>query len=125
MAKIDIVHVPFKGGGPALIDVMSGNTQMCMGSLLQMIPYKESGKLRIIATGGMKRSVTLPEAPRGKESGVPGYEANNWWGIVPPAGTPEPIISRLNKEVAVIMASADMEKRPQPEGATPMPRAPQ
>jgi tripartite-type tricarboxylate transporter receptor subunit TctC len=125
MAKIDIVHVPFKGGGPALIDVMSGNTQMCMGSLLQMIPYKESGKLRIVATGGMKRSATLPEVPTVNESGVPGYEANNWWGIVMPAGTPEPIISRLNKEVAVIMASADMQKRLQSEGAVPMTMSPQ
>ena len=120
MAKINIVHVPFKGGGPALIDVMSGNTQLCMGSLLQMIPHKDSGKLRVIGTGGKQRSPTLPDVPTISESGLPGYEANNWWGLVAPAGTPEPIIARLNKEVGQIMASADMKKRLSQEGGEPM-----
>lgn len=119
MAGVNIVHIPFKGGGPAMIDVIAGNTQMCMGSLLQMIPHMQSKRLRVIGTGGAKRSPTLPDVPTIAESGVPGYEANNWWGIVAPTGTPQSVISRLDKEVAAVVASAETKKRLQSEGAEP------
>lgn len=119
MAGVNITHIPFKGGGPAMIDVIAGNTQMCMGSLLQMLPHNASKRLRVIGTGGVKRFPALPDVPTIAESGVPGYEANNWWGIVAPTGTPEAVINRLNKELTVIVASADTKKRLESEGAEP------
>ena len=123
MAKVDIVHIPFKGGGPAMIDVIAGNTQLCMGSLLQMLPHMHSKRLRVIGVGGAKRSPTLPDVPTISESGVPGYEANNWWGFVAPAGTPQDVIARLEKELAAISSSADTKKRLQAEGGEPLYRA--
>jgi tripartite-type tricarboxylate transporter receptor subunit TctC len=119
MAGVNIVHIPFKGGGPAMIDVIAGNTQMCMGSLLQMLPHINSKRLRILGTGGAKRSPTLPDVPTIAESGVPGYEANNWWGLVAPTGTSREIIARLEKEMTVISASAETKKRLEAEGAEP------
>ena len=122
MAKVDIVHIPFKGGGPAMIDVIAGNTQLCMGSLLQMLPHMHSKRLRVIGVGSAKRSPTLPEVPTISESGVPGYEANNWWGFVAPTGTPQDVIARLDKELAAISSSADTKKRLQAEGGEPLHR---
>jgi len=119
MAGVNIVHIPFKGGGPAMIDVIAGNTQMCMGSLLQMLPHINSKRLRILGTGGAKRSPTLPDVPTIAESGVPGYEANNWWGLVAPTGTPQDVIARLEKEMTTISASAETKKRLEAEGAEP------
>jgi tripartite-type tricarboxylate transporter receptor subunit TctC len=119
MAGLNIVHIPFKGGGPAMIDVIAGNTQMCMGSLLQMLPHIGSKRLRILGTGGAKRSPTLPDVPTIAESGVPGYEANNWWGLVAPTGTSKEIVARLEKEMTGISASAETKKRLEAEGAEP------
>lgn len=111
MAKVDIVHVPYKGGGPAMMDVMAGNTQMILGSLVQTLPQIKAGKLKALAVGGAKRSTTLPDVPTLAEAGVPGYEAVNWWGIVAPTGTPKAILERLYKELTVIQTSPDMIKR--------------
>jgi tripartite-type tricarboxylate transporter receptor subunit TctC len=122
MAKVDIVHIPFKGGGPAMIDVIAGNTQMCMGSLLQMLPHVHSKRLRVIGVGSAKRSPTLPDVPTISESGVPGYEANNWWGFVAPTGTPQDVIARLDKELAAISAAAETKKRLGAEGGEPLHR---
>jgi tripartite-type tricarboxylate transporter receptor subunit TctC len=119
LSGTNIVHIPFKGGGPAMIDVIAGNTQMCMGSLLQMLPHASSKRLRILGTGGAKRSATLPDVPTIAESGVPGYEANNWWGLVAPTGTPEAIVARLEKDMAAISTAADTKKRLDAEGAEP------
>ena len=111
MAKLDIVHVPFKGGGPAMLDVMAGNTQLILGSLVQTLPQIKAGKLKALAVGGSKRAPTLPDVPTLAESGVPGYEAVNWWGIVAPTGTPKPILERLHKELTAIQKAPDMVKR--------------
>jgi tripartite-type tricarboxylate transporter receptor subunit TctC len=110
MAGIDIGIVQFKGGGPAMIDVMGGHTHATIGSLIQAMPHIKSGKLKALASGGSKRSVSLPDVPTIAEAGVRGYEANNWWGIVAPAGTPGSIIDRLYKEVSVILGSAETQK---------------
>ncbi len=117
MAGIDVVAVQFKGGGPAMIDVMGGYTQICLGSLIQTLPHIRSGKLKVLGTGGAKRSAILPDVQTIAEAGVTGYEANNWWGILAPAGTPQPILDRLHKEVAAILSSADTQKRFLEEGA--------
>ena len=117
MAGVDIVHVPFKGGGPAMADVIAGNTQICIGSLLQVIPHIRSGRLRALATGGAKRAPALPDVPTVAESGVPGYEANNWWGILAPAGTPPAIVKRLHGEISAVVAMPEIRKRFEAEGA--------
>ena len=89
MAGVDILHVPFKGGGPAMIDVMGGHTKVMFSSLVQTTPNIKSGKLRALGVGGTERSKILPDVPTIAEAGVPGYAAVNWWGIVAPAGTPD------------------------------------
>src|SRR5690606_6647327 len=94
-ANINMLHVPFKGGGPAMADVIAGNTQVTMGSLIQLVPHIQSGRLRILAVGGAKRNISMPDVPTVAESGVPGYEANNWWGLLAPAGTPAAVVRRL------------------------------
>jgi tripartite-type tricarboxylate transporter receptor subunit TctC len=113
----DIVHVPFKGGGPAMLDVVAGNTQIAIGSLIQMLPQIKSGRLKVLGVGSVKRMAALPDVPTISEAGVPGYEATNWWGIVAPAGTPAPIIDRLHKELSIIVTSAETKKRFESEGA--------
>jgi len=124
MAGVNIVHVPFKGGGPAMADVIAGNTQICIGSLLQVIPFIRSGRLRALATGGAKRAPALADVPTVAEAGVPGYEANNWWGILAPAGTPPAIVKRLHTETSAVLATADIQKKFEAEGAEVVNMAP-
>ena len=111
MARLDIVHVPFKGGGPAMVDVIAGNTQIMLSSLVQTLPHIKSGKLRALGVGGLKRSPTLPAVPTIAEAGVPGYDAVNWWGIIAPAVTPPSIISRLHRELGRIVQTPEMQTR--------------
>src|SRR5437867_856636 len=113
---LDIVHIPFKGGGPAMMDVIAGNTQIAIGSLIQTLPHIRSGRLKPLGVGSAKRVAALPDLPTISEAGVPGYEATNWWGIVAPAGTPRPVIVRLHRELSVILASAETKKRFETEG---------
>jgi tripartite-type tricarboxylate transporter receptor subunit TctC len=113
---LDIVHIPFKGGGPAMADVVAGNTQIVIGSLIQMLPQINSGRLKILGVGSEKRVPALPNVPTISEAGVPGYEATNWWGIVAPAGTPKPVIDRLHRELSVILATSETKKRFESEG---------
>jgi tripartite-type tricarboxylate transporter receptor subunit TctC len=113
---LDIVHIPFKGGGPAMADTIAGNTQITIGSLIQMLPHIKSGRLKVLGVGSAKRVPALPDVPTISEAGVPGYEATNWWGIVAPAGTPAAVIERLHTELSVILASAETKKRFETEG---------
>ena len=113
---LDIVHIPFKGGGPAMMDVIAGNTQIAIGSLIQTLPHIRSGRLKPLGVGSAARVPALPDVPTISEAGVPGYEATNWWGIVAPASTPRPVIERLHRELSVILASAETKKRFESEG---------
>lgn len=117
MAGVDIVHVPFKGGGPSMIDVVGGHSQMLLGSLVQIIPHIRSGKLKALGVGGAKRTALLPDVPTIAEAGVPGYEMANWWGIVAPTGTPQPIVDKLAKEIAVVLSSPETQKQFAADGA--------
>jgi tripartite-type tricarboxylate transporter receptor subunit TctC len=117
MTGVDIVHVPFKGGGPAMIDVIGGHSELLMSSLIQTVPHIRSGKLRALGTGGLKRSPILPDVPTINEAGVPGYEMSNWWGIIAPAGTPAGIVDRLATEIGVVLASPETQKVFSAEGA--------
>jgi len=113
---LDIVHVPFKGGGPAMMDVIAGNTQIAIGSLIQTLPHIRTGRLKPLGVGSEKRVPALPDVPTISEAGVPGYEATNWWGMVAPAGTPRAVIDKLHQELSVILASGETRKRFETEG---------
>jgi len=117
LAGIDVVHVPYKGGGPAMADVMAGQAQIVMPSMIQVLPYVKSGRLKLLGTSGAKRSAVLPDVPTISESGLPGYEAHNWWGILAPAGTPGPVIDRLHRELTSVLDSRETGKRFESEGA--------
>ncbi|MGH6726288.1 MAG: tripartite tricarboxylate transporter substrate binding protein [Pseudolabrys sp.] len=118
LAGVDIVHVPFRGGGPAMVDVIGGHTKIMFSSLIQTTPYVKSGQLRALATGGAKRNPVLPDVPTIAEAGVPGYEANNWWGMLAPAGTPPAIVDKLNKAVSAALDNPDLLKQFATQGAS-------
>lgn len=123
-AGVNIVHIPFKGGGPAMMDVIAGNTQIAIGSLVQMLPQIKGGRLKALGVGSASRIPALPDLPTISEAGVPGYEVTNWWGIVVPAGTPRPIVDRLHKELTAIVDSPETKKRFETEGAEPLSMSP-
>jgi tripartite-type tricarboxylate transporter receptor subunit TctC len=115
-AGVDFVIVQYKGGGPALADTLAGHVHMNLGSLVQILPHIRSGKLRALGIGSARRNAALPEVPTLAEAGVPGYEANNWWGVLAPAGTHAAILGRLRQEIAAILESPEMRKRFEAEG---------
>jgi len=124
MSGINIVHIPYKGGGPATLAVIAGQAQISIGSLLQTLPHIRSGKLKPLGTGGAKRSPALPDVPTIIEAGVPGYEASNWWGIVAPAEISPAIVKKINSEIAAILATPETQKWFQGEGAEAVSRTP-
>jgi tripartite-type tricarboxylate transporter receptor subunit TctC len=115
-AGIDVVHVPFKGAGPAVIDVAGGHSQSIIATITTLIPHHKSGKLRLLGVSGSKRSAIMPDLPTIEEQGLK-YEAGNWIGLVAPAGTPRDVIEKLNKEIAEIQKLPDVQKRMQDSGA--------
>jgi tripartite-type tricarboxylate transporter receptor subunit TctC len=116
-AGIDIVIVQYKGGGPALTDTMAGIVQLNVGSVIQNLPHVRSGKLRALGIGGQKRIAAAPEIPTFAEAGLSGAEANNWWGLVAPVGSPGAALDRIRQELAAILDSEDTRKRFELEGA--------
>jgi tripartite-type tricarboxylate transporter receptor subunit TctC len=122
-AGIDAVHIPYKGGGPAMADVMSGQAQFVMPSLLQVVPHIKSGRLKVLATSGTKRTSVLPGVPIVAET-LPGYSSENWWGLLAPAGTPQPVIERLYGTVSEVLQSKETSQRMENEGAEPVRMAP-
>lgn len=125
MAGIDLVNVPFKGGGPATLAVVAGQAQICIGTLIQTLPHVRTGRLKLLGTGGAKRVAIMPDVPTISEAGVPGYEAYNWWGIVAPAGTPVAVTQRLHGEISQIIVSQEVQKWFTTEGAEAVNMAPE
>jgi tripartite-type tricarboxylate transporter receptor subunit TctC len=123
-AKVDIVHVPYKGNSPAITDLLGGQTQMSFATMPTVLPHVKAGKLRAIASIGLARTVALPDVPTVAESGLPGFEVSNWIGLFAPAGTPPEIVAKLNAEVQKIMRSPDVQKRLEAEGARFIPTTP-
>lgn len=117
MAGVDILHVPFKGGGPAMVDILGGHTKVMFSSMVQTVPQIRAGKLRALGTGGLMRSPILPDVPTIAEAGVPGYEAVNWWGVVAPAGTSKAVVGRLNRELEAVQNSPEVQQQFALEGA--------
>jgi tripartite-type tricarboxylate transporter receptor subunit TctC len=116
-SNTSFVIVQYKGGGPALTDTIGGQVQFNLGSLVQMVPHVRSGKLKALGVSSAKRMAALPEVPTIAEAGVPGFEVSNWWGVLAPAGTPQPVLERLYKELSAILESPDTRKRFELEGA--------
>jgi len=125
MAGIDMTHVPYKGGGPAMIDLVAGHVPVMFSTLIQVLPQARGGKLRVLATGGAKRAPALANVPTAIESGVAGYEVSVWWGLLAPAAMPPALVNGLNGVVARILGEADTQKRLAAEAAEPMPISPQ
>lgn len=98
MAGVKMIHVPYKGAGPATVDLLSGQISWMFGTFLSSIPHIRAGRLRVIASGGLRRSVVLPEVPTVSET-LPGFESVGWYGVMAPAGTPREVIERLNAEI--------------------------
>jgi tripartite-type tricarboxylate transporter receptor subunit TctC len=124
LAGIDIVQVPYKGGGPATIDVVAGHAQMAIFTVVQVSGHMRSGKLRALAVGSLQRHPSLPDLPTIAEGGLPGYEADNWWGMVGPAGIPKPIVDKLGAEIAAIQDLDEFKQTLEKEGAYPTKRGP-
>jgi tripartite-type tricarboxylate transporter receptor subunit TctC len=117
MAGIDIVHVPYKGGGPAAIATMGGQVQLLAGTTIATLAHARTGKLKAIAVTSLKRTPSAPEVPTFAESGVPGYEYETWNGLVAPARTPSAIIDRLNRHIARVAELAEVKRAFANDGA--------
>ena len=117
-AKVDLLHVPFKGAGPATLDVVGGHTNLLFGGLLATVPQVRSGRLRALGVGSLKRNAILPDVPSIAEAGVPGYETVNWFGLVAPAGTPAAVVERLHREVTAVQNLPEIQRQFDADGAT-------
>ena len=120
LAGVDIVHVPHKSSGDARTSTISGQTEMMLDAITTMLPHAKAGRVRALATSGVKRSAITPDLPTVAEAGVKGYEATIWLGIMAPAGTPRAIIDRLNAEVTKVVNRPDVKKLWGEQGAQPM-----
>jgi tripartite-type tricarboxylate transporter receptor subunit TctC len=125
MAKVDMVHVPYKGNVPAITDLLAGQTSLIFATMPTVLPHAKAGKLRALATIGAARSAAAPELPTVAEAALPGFDVTNWIGLFAPAGTPTDIVRRLNAEVIRIMQAPDMQARLVGEGARFYPTTPQ
>ena len=125
MAKINIVHVPYKGNAPALTDTMAGHVELMFSGVPLIVPHIQSGRLRAIGIGSLKRFPALPQVPTFDESGLKGYEALTWFGLLAPIKVPREIIARWNAEVGKILASADIKERFLNDGLEPMGGSPE
>lgn len=124
MAKVDIVHVPYKGNAPAIADLVGGQTQMAFATMPTVLPQVKADRLRAIAVIGPTRAPALPDVPTIAES-LPGFEVSNWIGFFAPAGTPSPIVAKINAEVQKIMQQSDVQQRLAAEGAKFVPTTPE
>jgi tripartite-type tricarboxylate transporter receptor subunit TctC len=120
MAGINIVHVPYKGNAPAITDILGGHVELNFSGVPALVPHIQSGRLRAIAIGSRKRFPALPEVPTFDESGLKGYEATTWFGLMAPAKTPKEVISRWNTEVDKILKSSELHERFINDGLEPM-----
>ena len=125
MAKIDIVHVPYKGGGPAAVALLSGEITMILGEPASIVGFVKAGKVRALAVTGEKRAPGMPELPTMAEAGIPGYAATSWNGMLAPAGVPAPVIKRLNDEFNRIITDPDIKKRMLGNGYEPVGGSPE
>jgi tripartite-type tricarboxylate transporter receptor subunit TctC len=120
LAGIRMTHIPYKGAGPAAIDLISGQIALYFMNALQVVPYVRSGQVRALGLSNTTRSPALPGVPTIAEAGVPGYDVATWWGVLAPGKTPAPVVNRLNEEIRRIVASGDVKARIVADGAEPV-----
>jgi len=125
LAGVNIIHVPYKGAGPALVDVIAGQVQMTFSSMLASLPHVKSGALRALAVTSTQRSPVLPQLPTVAEAGVNGYSRTTWYGVLAPARTPASIVARLNAEIVAAVNSSEVESKLMTDGARPKAGTPQ
>ena len=125
MSRIEMVHVPYKGLGPALTDLMGGQIQLIISTMASALPQVKAGKLRPLAVTTARRSSFFPAVPTMDEAGVAGYEFNTWYGLLVPAKTPRPIVERLNKTLSGVLDSAAVKEQFSVQGVEPAPTSPE
>jgi tripartite-type tricarboxylate transporter receptor subunit TctC len=125
MTGVKWIHVPYKGAGPALIDMLAGQFSLYFGNMPSVIGYARQGRLRGLAISGARRSAAAPDIPTIAESGVPGYEVTTWYGVAAPAKTPRAIIDRLHSEIMRALKSPDLQARFKDLGADPLGNTPE
>jgi len=124
-SKTFMVHVPYRGTAPAVTDLLSGQLQLMFTGAPVLLPFIKSGQLRALAVSSSRRLDQLPEVPTVSESGYPGFEADQWYGVVAPAGTPHEVVLKLNAQINQALSSAELKTRLQSEGAIAMPSKPE
>jgi tripartite-type tricarboxylate transporter receptor subunit TctC len=120
-----MVHVPYKGNGPGITDLVAGQVQVMAPTILSAMPHITSGRMRPYGVTSAKRALAAPELPTVAEAGVPGYEAVQWYGLLAPAGTPRPIVTRLHAEFTKALQQADVKERLLKDGADAVPTSPE
>jgi tripartite-type tricarboxylate transporter receptor subunit TctC len=125
MAKVELLHVPYKGTGQAVTDLLAGQVDLLFAPSQTVIQHARAGKLKALATTGARRTETLPELPTVAESGLPGYEAFGWFGVLAPAATPRPIVERLSADANRVLADPDVRSRMIALGADPRGNTPE
>ncbi len=120
MASVNILHVPYRGTTPGVTDLLAGTVNAMMVNVLTAMPHIQSGQLRALGVTGLTRLPSMPDVPTIAEAGVPGYEATNWYGLLAPAGTPEPIVQRLRAEVVKALALPELRAHIAADGAQPV-----
>ena len=121
LAKVDLVHIPYKGSGPAMVDMIGGQVQVMFDNMPSALPHVKAGKLRALAVTSAQRSLSAPEVPTMGEAGLAGFDVQSWFGLVAPKGTPKDIIARLNTESVNALGTTDIKERFMDLGAVPGP----
>jgi tripartite-type tricarboxylate transporter receptor subunit TctC len=124
MTGVKIVHIPYKGFAPGIIDLVAGHVTVATATMLTGLPHVKTGRLRCLGTTGAKRAAVLPEMPTVSEAGVPGYEASQWYGVLAPARTPKEIVAQLHAALVRIVQSPDIRKRLAADGTDPVGSSP-
>jgi len=125
MTGIDVQHIPYKGGAPAIVDMLGGRIDFMMLNPLEALPHVRAGRLHAIMVGSSKRMALLPEVPGAAEAGLPGYEASTWWGFLVPSRTPRPVVERLNAEINRALADPEVKKKLEDMGVVIQPGTPE
>ncbi len=125
MAEVNLTHVPYKGLGPGLLDLMAGRLHVVFSTAPSAIPHIKTGRLRGLAVTTAARSIVVPQLPTVAEAGIPGYEAGSWYGIIAPAGVPRAVIARLNREITGALATPEFREQLMAAGADPAANTPE
>ena len=125
LARIDIIHVPYRGGGPLLVDLIGGHVHSAIAALPVVAQHVKSGKLRALAVTSIKRTAAIPEVPTLDESGLPGLDVSQWWAVLVPTGTPRDVVSKLNVEFVQMVKLPDIRARMADLGADPVGSTPE